>query len=117
MFVFLCYSPTSVTSYSFAQTPCVFLGYPNSFCGYHCLNLNTNKAFICSHVRFDEIVFLFASSFSSQAATPSPILWGMAAVSVPTSGTGSVAVEHVMREASLVALGLELVSSERTVTD
>lgn len=46
----------------FRSTLCVFLGYPTSFRGYRCLDLNTGKTFICPHVRFDESVFPFATA-------------------------------------------------------
>lgn len=53
--------PITDTKMEFRSAPCVFLGYPTSFRGYRCLNLDTGKAFISRHIRFDHTTFPFAS--------------------------------------------------------
>nr|XP_043631213.1 uncharacterized protein LOC122602692 isoform X1 [Erigeron canadensis] len=43
----------------FRSTPSVFLGYSTSHHGYRCLELSTDRIYICRHVRFDELSFPF----------------------------------------------------------
>lgn len=70
----------------FRSAPCVFLGYPNSFLGYRCMDLNTNKTFVCRHVRFDESIYLFASSKPEQgsAAPKYNVPWSIVQMKAPT---------------------------------
>lgn len=61
----LCFSylrPYNKHKFAYRSSPCVFLGYPVSFRGYRCMDLNTGKIFIWRHVRFDESVFPFAKT-------------------------------------------------------
>lgn len=59
----LCYPhlrPYSRHKINYRSSPCVFLGYLESFRGYRCMDLRTNEVYVCKHVRFDEHVFPFA---------------------------------------------------------
>lgn len=59
----LCYPylrPYNRYKMSYESSPCVFLGYPESFNGYRCMDLHTNMIYVCMHVWFDEQVFPFA---------------------------------------------------------
>jgi len=44
---------------SYRSSPCVFLGYPESFRVYRYMDLHINKIYVCKHVKFDEQVFPF----------------------------------------------------------
>ncbi|XP_019157558.1 PREDICTED: uncharacterized protein LOC109154150 [Ipomoea nil] len=68
----------------FRSSPCVFLGYPPSYCGYR--YLDTNKVFIYCHVRFDDTVFPFVSPIASQVATSRSEPWVTAPI---LTGQGS----------------------------
>lgn len=69
---------------SYYSSPCLFLGYPASYRGYRCIDLNTKKIFICKHVRFDEGVFPLAISSmqGSQCLLVMSWPWGLALVQV-----------------------------------
>ncbi|PKU68057.1 Retrovirus-related Pol polyprotein from transposon TNT 1-94 [Dendrobium catenatum] len=61
--------------------PCIFLGYYDSYKGYKCLHLPSNKIFISRHVVFDEETFPYInlsnttpSSSYSQPPAPNPQL-------------------------------------------
>ncbi|CAH9146153.1 unnamed protein product [Cuscuta epithymum] len=56
---------------NFRSSRCVFLGYPSSFSGYRCLDLNTGKIFIARIVRFDENCFPLSQASQLQATPPS----------------------------------------------
>lgn len=51
--------PYNRNKLQFRSAPFVFLGYPESFRGDRCMDVTTNKVFICRHVRFDESIYLF----------------------------------------------------------
>jgi transposase InsO family protein len=60
----ICYPNLSATTpHKLAprSTACVFLGYPSSHKGYHCLNLTTRHVIISRHVVFDETTFPFTT--------------------------------------------------------
>jgi hypothetical protein len=64
----LCYPNLSATAshkLALRSTACVFLGYPSSHKGYHCLDLVTKRIIISSHVVFDETLFPFSAVPSS----------------------------------------------------
>jgi len=86
LFCCLCFPllrPYNRNKLQFRSIPCVFLCYPDSFRGYRCLDLNTNKVFICHDVRFDETGFPFATSDCLQVPSPVVAPWGVASVSLP----------------------------------
>ncbi|KAK9073638.1 hypothetical protein SSX86_007962 [Deinandra increscens subsp. villosa] len=56
----------------FRSTPCVFLGYSPVHHGYRCFDPFTEWVYIARHVRFNEHVFPFQSSSTSNQ--PSPII-------------------------------------------
>lgn len=70
--------PYNKHNMDYRSSRCVFLGYPSSFGGYLCVDLNTGKMFICRHVRFDESVYPLQCSFVqvSPPAAPSS-LWSV----------------------------------------
>ncbi|PKU84173.1 Retrovirus-related Pol polyprotein from transposon TNT 1-94 [Dendrobium catenatum] len=56
---------------------CVLLGYSDTYKGYKCLNINTNKTILSRHVKFDEHYFPYHSNNSDipvQESTISPLL-------------------------------------------
>ncbi|KAK1415150.1 hypothetical protein QVD17_30922 [Tagetes erecta] len=76
----LCYPNLSSTrphKLSPRSTTCVFLGYPENYRGYRCLNLATGRIILSRHVTFDENIFPFATStppnHSFLESDPSPI--------------------------------------------
>ncbi|KAJ6340305.1 hypothetical protein OIU77_008126 [Salix suchowensis] len=61
----LCFSflrPYNAHKLDYRFTPCVFLGYNSSHLGYRCLDLSSDRVYICPHVRFNEHVFPFIES-------------------------------------------------------
>jgi hypothetical protein len=116
--------PYNRNKLQFRSSPCVFLGYPPSFRGYRCLDTNTNKVFICRHVRFDEAVFPFVASVDSQVPKPRPEPWGVAPIvsgGDPTIVTARdppaapIAASDHHRQQPATAEPVN--ESERTVTD
>jgi hypothetical protein len=75
---------------------CVFLGYPMSHEGYHCLDLPTRKIIISRHVVFNESTFPFTRDFLLDGDMDIvPCLTNCAARGTPTpaDGPSSLAVE------------------------
>jgi transposase InsO family protein len=87
----LCYPNTSATAthkLSPRLVPCVFLGYPSSHKGYHCLNLVTQKLIISRHVIFDETVFPFRFRYPDGHGTSMDFLLPPASYPLMAQGAG-----------------------------
>ncbi|WVZ84149.1 LOW QUALITY PROTEIN: hypothetical protein U9M48_031209 [Paspalum notatum var. saurae] len=84
----LCYPNMQATSkHKLAprSTACVFLGYPPSHKGYHCLDLSTHRIIIFRHVIFDETAFPFAAPSDASSPASHDFLLDDDMVSVPCS--------------------------------
>ena len=101
----LCYPNLSATApHKLAprSTACVFLGYPSSHKGYHCLDLSTQRIIISRHVVFDETCFPFAmhTPFSPSsidfllAGRAAPVPCTVAAAHLPAEAPSLVDVER-----------------------
>ncbi|KAJ4768699.1 hypothetical protein LUZ62_079074 [Rhynchospora pubera] len=53
---------------------CVFLGYSQTYKGYQCLHLLTNKMYVSRHVIFDETDLPFTQHYNSQPLDAHPII-------------------------------------------
>ncbi|KAJ0478268.1 putative RNA-directed DNA polymerase [Helianthus annuus] len=72
------------------STRCIFLGYPNEYRGYRCLDPLTGKVHLSRHIIFDEVVFPFnepisSSSYSFLDDEPNPMLFHPTTPPEPTS--------------------------------
>ena len=74
---------------------CVFLGYPSSHKGYHCLDLSTQCIIISSHVVFYETCFPFGLHTSGSSSSDLDfLLAGTVPMHTPVATTSSVDAER-----------------------